>query len=147
MKRFFPAAWLRAVRPDPVGLRPGLRPDSEPTVEAVAVAVTEARTGTLTATSRASGQLSPIRSVYITAKVPGKVVAVHQQMGDAVQEGDLLAELDDKDLASQLAAAQAPVHPGRGPAGRGGPAGLPAGDAPGAGRGLPQPGASRSAPS
>ncbi len=107
MRRFFPAACLAlcALILSGCGLASGH--DSGPTVEAVAVAVTEARTGTLTATSRASGQLSPIRSVYITAKVPGKVVAVHHEMGDAVQEGDLLAELDDKDLASQLAAAEA----------------------------------------
>lgn len=107
MKRFFPAAWLAlgALILSGCGLASGR--GGEPTVEAVAVAVAEARTGTLTATSRASGQLSPIRNITITAKVPGKVVAVHKQMGDTVQEGDLLVELDDKDLASQLAAAQA----------------------------------------
>ncbi|MBP2019384.1 RND family efflux transporter MFP subunit [Symbiobacterium terraclitae] len=107
MRRFFPAALLPlfALLLSACGLASGQM--DEPAVEAVAVAVTEARGGTLTATSHASGQLKPILSITVTAKVPGRVVAVHRQMGDAVQEGDLLVELDDKDLANQLAAAQA----------------------------------------
>lgn len=107
MRRFFPAALLPllALLLSACGLASGQ--EDEPPVEAVAVAVAEARAGTLTATSQSSGQLKPILSVTVTAKVPGRVVAVHRQMGDAVQEGDLLVELDDKDLANQLAAARA----------------------------------------
>jgi len=107
MRRFFPAALLPllALLLAACGLASG-RSD-EPTVEAIAVSVTEAGTGTLTATSTASGQLKPILSITVAAKVPGRVVAVHHQMGDAVQKGDLLVELDDKDLANQLAAARA----------------------------------------
>jgi len=78
-----------------------------PTVQSVAVAVTEAQTGRLTATSQSSGQLEPILSVTVTAKVPGRVLAVHREMGDAVKAGDLLLELEDRDLANQSAAAQA----------------------------------------
>lgn len=107
MKRFVSAALLSLCALAVAGCGLAASQSGEPTVEAVAVAVAEARTGTLATTVRASGQLSPIRSIPITAKVSGKVVAVHKQMGDAVQEGDLLAELDDKDLASQLAAARA----------------------------------------
>lgn len=79
----------------------------EPTVQPVAVAVTEAGTGKITATSQASGQLEPILSLVITAKTSGRVLAVHKQMGDPVAEGDLLVELEARDAANQLAAAQA----------------------------------------
>ena len=107
MRRMFAAAMLPllVLLLSACGLASGGQ--DEPTVEAVAVSVTEARTGTLTATSRSSGQLKPILSVTVTAKVPGRVVAVHHEMGDTVQEGDLLVELDDRDLANQLAAARA----------------------------------------
>lgn len=79
----------------------------EPGVQPVAVAVTEARSGKITATSQASGQLEPILSLVITAKTSGRVMAVHKQMGDPVEEGELLAELEARDAANQLAAAQA----------------------------------------
>lgn len=79
----------------------------EPTVQPVAVAVTEAQIGQITATSQSSGQLEPILSVPVTAKVSGRVLAVHKQMGDPVKEGDLLVELEARDAANQYAAAQA----------------------------------------
>lgn len=85
----------------------GAAKQEEPTVQPIAVAVTEAQVGTITATSQSSGQLEPILSIPVTAKVPGRVVAVHKQMGDPVKEGDLLVELEARDAANQYAAAQA----------------------------------------
>ncbi|MFZ5815951.1 MAG: efflux RND transporter periplasmic adaptor subunit [Bacillota bacterium] len=85
----------------------GAAGEGEPTIEPIAVAVTEARAGKITATSQSSGQLEPILSIPVTAKVPGRVVAVHKQMGDPVEEGELLVELEVRDAANQYAAAQA----------------------------------------
>ncbi len=78
-----------------------------PSVQPVTVAVREARQGTLTATYTASGVIEPKMSVTITAKVPGRVLTVHKEIGDRVKEGELLLELDDRDAAAQLAQAKA----------------------------------------
>lgn len=78
-----------------------------PTVQPLPVAVTEVKQGRITATSSASGQIEPHLSVSVTAKVPGRVIAVHKEMGDAVVEGELLVELEDRDAAAQFSQAQA----------------------------------------
>ncbi|HWI53498.1 MAG TPA: efflux RND transporter periplasmic adaptor subunit [Symbiobacteriaceae bacterium] len=83
--------------------------EEAPAIEPVAVAVTEARAGKITATTVASGQVEPILSVYVTAKVPGRVVAIPREMGDKVKAGDLLVELEDRDTANQLTQANANV--------------------------------------
>lgn len=79
----------------------------EPEIQAIAVAVAEAKIGKITASSQSSGQIEPILSVAVTAKVPGRVLAVHKQMGESVKEGDLLVELEARDAANQYASAQA----------------------------------------
>ncbi len=107
MKRFFTWAMVPLVALSLAGCSLGAAKENEPTIQPIAVAVTEAREGKITATSQASGQLEPILSVSVTAKVPGRVVTVHKQMGDVVQEGDLLVELEDRDVANQYAAAAA----------------------------------------
>lgn len=107
MKRIFAAALLPLLAITLTACGVGSANDDEATVQPVAVALTEARRGSITATSQASGQLEPILAVTIPAKVPGQVLAVHRQMGDAVAEGELLAELEGRDVANQLAAAQA----------------------------------------
>lgn len=81
--------------------------EEAPTVQAIVVAVTEAKTGKITASSQSSGQIEPVLSVAVTAKVPGRVLAVHKQMGDVVKEGDLLVELEARDASNQVTAAQA----------------------------------------
>lgn len=89
----------------------GCSADSEnteaPTVEPVAVAVATAQSGRLTATHNASGQIEPALSVPVTAKVPGRVVTVHKEMGDTVTQGELLAKMEDRDAAAQLSQARA----------------------------------------
>jgi len=107
MKRFYAWAMIPLLALSLSGCSLGGAQGDEPTIQPIAVSVTEARTGKITATSQASGQLEPILSVYVTAKVPGRVLNVHKQMGDQVKEGDLLVELEDRDVANQYAAASA----------------------------------------
>lgn len=81
----------------------------EPTVQPIPVSVTEVRAGKLRAASVSSGQVEPLLSVTVTAKVPGRVVNVLKQMGDQVKTGDLLVELEDRDATAQVSQAQANV--------------------------------------
>jgi membrane fusion protein, multidrug efflux system len=81
--------------------------DTKATVEPLAVAVTEAKTGQITAVNAASAQIEPVLQVPVMARVPGRVTAVHKEMGAQVKAGDLLAELEDRDATAQLAQAQA----------------------------------------
>lgn len=107
MKRVFAAALLPLLAFTLTACSIGSANEETPAVQPVAVALAEARRGSITATSQSSGQLEPILSVTIPAKVPGQVLAVHRQMGDAVAEGELLAELEARDVENQLSAAQA----------------------------------------
>ncbi|MEM7307358.1 MAG: HlyD family efflux transporter periplasmic adaptor subunit [Planctomycetota bacterium] len=43
----------------------------------------------------------------VSATVPGRVVAVNARLGQAVEEGAVLVQLDDRDLAEQLAGVEA----------------------------------------
>lgn len=107
MKRVIQWALLPILALSLAGCGLGSAKKEEPTLQPIAVAVTEAKGGKITATSQSSGQLEPILSVQVIAKVPGRVLTVHKQMGDAVAEGDLLLELEDRDIANQFASAQA----------------------------------------
>ncbi|SDM23666.1 membrane fusion protein, multidrug efflux system [Modicisalibacter muralis] len=53
------------------------------------------------------GQLEPRRSVVLRAHHAGSVVALPQPLGARVEAGDLLLEIDAKDLPAQLARAEA----------------------------------------
>ena len=110
MKRFIRAAAVPLLAVLLAGCGSASGQSNTPETQSIAVSVVTAEAGTLTDVSRSSGQLEPVLSVTVTAKVPGKVVAVHRQMGDTVAEGDLLVELDDEDLANQLAAARAQLQ-------------------------------------
>lgn len=76
-------------------------------VKPIPVTVTEAKFGRITAAQPASGQIEPVLSISVTAKIPGRVVAVHRSMGETVKAGDLLAVLEDRDAVAQVAQAKA----------------------------------------
>lgn len=81
--------------------------DTKPTVQPVPVAVIQAEAGRVTATSLTSAQIEPVLSVPVTAKIGGRVVTIHKEMGDAVAKGDLLVTLEDRDPAAHLSQARA----------------------------------------
>lgn len=55
----------------------------------------------------ASGYITPRRRATIAAKITGRVVGVYFDEGTRVQEGQLLAKLDDSDVVRNLNAAKA----------------------------------------
>jgi RND family efflux transporter MFP subunit len=56
---------------------------------------------------RATGVVVPDRSVEIAAKLVGRIVEVHADLGERVADGALLVELDAAELSAQRAAAAA----------------------------------------
>ncbi len=59
--------------------------------------------------SSVAGQLSPLRSVGVTAQMAGALLSVTVEEGSRVQRGDVLAQIDDRELRAQLRAAEANV--------------------------------------
>jgi membrane fusion protein, multidrug efflux system len=54
-----------------------------------------------------SGVVEPIRVVAVNSQLSGALMAVHVEEGTAVREGAVLARLDDREIAAQLASAEA----------------------------------------
>ncbi|MFW6330577.1 MAG: efflux RND transporter periplasmic adaptor subunit, partial [Gemmatimonadota bacterium] len=55
----------------------------------------------------AAGQLEPILMVEVKSKASGEVKELHVETGDQVDRGDLLAEVDPRDVRNALAQARA----------------------------------------
>jgi len=65
--------------------------------------------GDLAASATASGQLLPQREAILTASTTARVTQVAVRLGDAVQPGDLLVQLDTTELQFDLANAEQSV--------------------------------------
>lgn len=76
-------------------------------VRAVAAEERTAEEATPGAVLNASGYVTARRQATVSSKITGKVVEVHVEEGMAVQEGQVLARLDDATAGKQLAWAQA----------------------------------------
>ena len=61
----------------------------------------------LVRTISAPGTVTPTQEVNISARVSAKIARLPFQEGAVVKEGDVVVELDSKDLAAQVAAAEA----------------------------------------
>lgn len=81
-----------------------LRPDTAAAAANVATATVQR--STLTATVNTAGNIQAHQSVDLAFGQSGVVKAVYVKVGDRVQAGDLLAELDTADLSLQLRSAQ-----------------------------------------
>lgn len=69
---------------------------------------TEAVTmGDIHQTVSANGTLTPVKVVNVGAQISGRISALHVDFNDAVEQGQLLAELDDALLKAQLAQSEA----------------------------------------
>lgn len=66
------------------------------------VTVIEARGGTVEETVSATGAVEPIRTILVTTDPGTRVVAIYFSEQDEVRKGQVLATLDDTDLATQL---------------------------------------------
>lgn len=65
--------------------------------------------GDLSASASASGQLLPQREAVLTANATARVASVPVRLGDSVQAGDLLVQLDATDIEFDVANAQQTV--------------------------------------
>ena len=62
--------------------------------------------GNLAANATASGQLAPQRQADLSLATGGRVTAVHVQVGDSVQAGDILVQVDTSSLERAVANAE-----------------------------------------
>jgi RND family efflux transporter MFP subunit len=75
-----------------------------PTIQTAAVTH-----GTLAVSTHYMGQVSPYLSADLSARVSGSVLAVTRREGDPVRAGDVVAIIDDRELAARARAAGAEV--------------------------------------
>ncbi|MGQ9426530.1 efflux RND transporter periplasmic adaptor subunit [Gilvimarinus sp. F26214L] len=87
--------------------------EEAPARQAVAVEVVEVGTRTLEETVRGIGTLRAFAEVEISSEVAGRVQRLGFTEGSAVDEGDVLVELDAGKARSQLAANQAALESAR----------------------------------
>ncbi|MDX1979489.1 MAG: efflux RND transporter periplasmic adaptor subunit [Bryobacteraceae bacterium] len=73
----------------------------------VSVSVGQARVGRVREEILLTGALRPKEQVDITAKATGRVEKLFFQLGDRVNKGDLIAELEDDELQQQVLRAKA----------------------------------------
>jgi RND family efflux transporter MFP subunit len=76
-------------------------------VQVVSVGVAEARQGQVREEIQITGALRPKEQVDVTAKVTGRVENIRLNIGDKVQRGDLLAEMEDLEVQQQVRRATA----------------------------------------
>ena len=93
------AAWMWATRQRPI--------------EVQVAAVTERAAGTQAAVLNASGYVTARRRATVSSKITGKVVEVNVEEGVAVNEGQVLARLDDATAKASLALAVAQAESAR----------------------------------
>lgn len=94
-------AWFVAIRPDD----DGAAPSSAATGEQVLTATT----GTLAKTVSANGTVAAADTDDLSFSSSGEVTAVNVSAGDAVQAGQVLAEIDSSELEAAVADAEATV--------------------------------------
>ncbi|MEJ2216482.1 MAG: efflux RND transporter periplasmic adaptor subunit [Gemmatimonadota bacterium] len=66
--------------------------------------------GNLNIQVEASGLLEPIKVVEVKSKASGEILALHVDIGDHIQQGTLMAEIDPRDVRNALAQAQADLE-------------------------------------
>ena len=75
-----------------------------------AVEILPVRTGSLAREITVAGVLSPVRTVGVNAQLGGALNSVRVEEGDLVRAGQVLAEVDSRELAAQLRSAQASLE-------------------------------------
>lgn len=61
----------------------------------------------LTVRITASGEVQPVQRVNLSPKTPGRLVALFVEQGDRVSEGEVLAQMESRDIEAQLRQSQA----------------------------------------
>ena len=81
--------------------------------EAVAgssASVGEVVRGDLRITAEATGSLEPVRQVEVKSKASGEILQLHVDVGDEVERGTLLAEVDPRDVENAYEQAEADLR-------------------------------------
>lgn len=86
----------------------GRRPDGP-----VAVEVQQVRRGSLAREILLSGVLSPVRSVGVNAQLAGALLSVRAEEGTWASQGQVLAEVDSREVRAQLRSAEAALALGK----------------------------------
>ncbi|EEG76832.1 efflux RND transporter periplasmic adaptor subunit [Dethiobacter alkaliphilus] len=87
--------------------------EEEESVDPVAVEITRAGQGEIAETFSFSGEVSAGGEIQIVPKVSGTVSKVNVALGDTVQQGDVLVELEARELALAVQQAEAAVEMAR----------------------------------
>jgi len=86
---------------------PGPSPGGPGGARTVAVEVAPVETGSIARMLTVSGVVEPIRTVGVNSQLSGALLSVLVEEGNAVRAGQVLAQLDDRELQAELAAAEA----------------------------------------
>ena len=82
--------------------------DNTPSLQTAAVT-----RGNLMITAEATGNVEPIRTVEVTSKASGEVLRLYVDVGDEVEPGALLAEVDPRDVRNAFDQAEADLEVAR----------------------------------
>jgi len=80
-----------------------------PTQAAASIQAARVTRGTLAVTSHFMGQVSPYLSADLSARISGNVLSIAKREGDPVRVGEVLALIDDREIAARARAATAEV--------------------------------------
>ena len=76
----------------------------------VPVEVEAVTTGSMAREITVAGVLEPLRTVGVNAQLPGALTAVNVEEGDVVRAGQVLAEVDAREIAAQVRSAEAALE-------------------------------------
>ena len=79
--------------------------EEAPTVQTAVV-----ERGDLMITAEATGNVEPVRKVEVKSKASGEILRLHVDIGDQVEPGALLAEVDPRDVRNASAQAEADLE-------------------------------------
>lgn len=66
--------------------------------------------GTLSQTIHYLARLEAVSTAEISSKISARIVSIHADKGDTVLDGNLLAQLDDRDISAQVSAIKANIE-------------------------------------
>ncbi|HEX6306819.1 MAG TPA: efflux RND transporter periplasmic adaptor subunit [Longimicrobiales bacterium] len=90
-----------------------VRGDSGEEAESTELEFEVAERRSLEVTAEAAGLIEPIRLVEVKSKASGEITALHAETGDAVSRGELLGEVDPRDVRNSFAQAEADLDVAR----------------------------------
>lgn len=91
----------------------GCGPVEEGSAAAPAFQTTEVAPSPFNVTVEAVGLVEPIRSLEVKSLAAGEITALHADVGDRIEEGALLAEIDPRDVENAFQEAQADLEVAR----------------------------------